>query len=164
MIESIEHAGRKARLQTTEAICVLIVDDDPDFLDLLSFEMTRIPNVRLTVARNPEEALHLLGTRSFDLVVSDWALNGSTAPEVLSTADDLLRDERNAPDPVPHAAKTPVMFMSGSEKVNETRVLHSLKHFEPVSFILKRCGPPLIGQMAAHILDRFVPTPGTHLC
>lgn len=161
MRETVDLPSRAPRLPPIAPIDVLVVDDDQDFLELLILEIRRIPNVIVTVAHSPEQALNELNHRGFALIVSDWALNDSTAPEVLRTADGILHRE---PDPVPMGTKTPVLFMSGSEKVNETRVLHSLKHFEPVSFILKRCGASLIGQVASHILDRFTPSPNVHPC
>jgi CheY-like chemotaxis protein len=133
---------------------VLIVDDDPDFLALLTGEIGQIPGVKIDIARGPSDALKKITRRDYQLIVSDWALDSSTAPDVLSTADHLIGEE---PEPVPYSSKIPVMFISGSEKVSQTQVLRTLKHFEPVSFILKRCGPSLIGLLAEHILARFRP-------
>ena len=132
---------------------VLIVDDDPDFLDLLIAHIGRIPHVQITAAHDPGEALERLRDPKYRLVISDWALRGSTGGDVLAEADHR-RDQ--AMDPVAPADRVPVLFISGSEKINETHRLHALHHFEAVSFVSKRCGPPLIGRVAEHILDRFV--------
>ncbi len=139
--------------------CVLVVDDDPDFLDLLSKQLKRIPNVKVTVARNPREAISMLTHNKYRLVVSDWAILSSTGPEVLNKADDII----DGIDTVARLAKVPVMFMSGSEKVCQTQRL-GLKHFEPVSFILKRCGPPMISSLAENILNKFGPARDAHHC
>lgn len=133
---------------------ILIVDDDADFLDLVRSEIGHIPGVRIDTASNPAEALRMITDGDYQLIVSDWALDHSTAPEMLAKADRLKGAE---PEPVPYGERVPVMFMSGSEKVSQTLVLRTLKHFEPVSFILKRCGPSLIGVLAEHILARFQP-------
>ena len=124
----------------------MVVDDDPDFLSLVSGELEQIPGVNVTAATSPDEALDLLTNNNFDLVVSDWALDSLTAPDVFTQADGLM--ERPS-------TKTPVLFMSGSEKVGQTQRLKNLNNFEPVSFLLKRCGPPVIAMLARLILDRF---------
>ena len=129
---------------------VLVVDDDPDFLDLLSRQLKQIPDISVTVAHGPREAVQLLTRNRYKLVVSDWALLSTTAHEVLNEADHILESGYNGK----RAAKVPVMFMSGSEKVNQTQRI-GLKHFEAVSFILKRCGPPMISSLAEHMLQKF---------
>ncbi len=131
----------------TALASVLVVDDDPDFLGLLSSQIRQIPGVRVNVANSPDEALNLLRENTYDLVVSDWALSPEqTAPEVLSDADHSFKD--------PDEAKTPVLFISGSEKVANTMRLKTFKHFEPVSFLLKSCGPPMISFLAEQLLAR----------
>jgi CheY-like chemotaxis protein len=128
---------------------VLIVDDDPDYLELLENEISQIDGVHAFTAHSPQEAVQLLSQRDFDLVVSDWALDSWTAPDVLLRADAMMDESGHN--------KVPVLFISGSEKVSQTQVLRSLRHFEPVSFVLKRCGPPLIGIVAGHLLTHFCP-------
>jgi CheY-like chemotaxis protein len=125
--------------------CVLVVDDDPDFLNLLTKQMSQIPGVSLDVARDHREAVQMLSENSYDLVVSDWAIESHTAPDVFIQADPLIEHSDQ---------KVPVMFISGSDKVGNVQRLKGLKHFEPVSFLLKRCGPPLISLLAEHILAR----------
>jgi CheY-like chemotaxis protein len=135
---------------------VLVVDDDPDFLSLLIKELRHIPDIHVTVARNPDEAIRLLTRNKYRLIVSDWAISSSTAPELLTEVDHLIEKREKEPiDPVPYGDKVPVMFISGSDKVGQTQRLTSLKHFEPVSFLLKRCGAPLIKLLAENILARF---------
>lgn len=150
-------------MQITEARTnILIVDDDPDFLELLSGEIRQIPGVRVEEAHHPAEALKMLTRRNYQLVVSDWALDASNASEVFATADHL-RAEAYFNSKLAKA-KTPVMFISGSEKVFQTQLLRRLKHFEPVSFLVKSCGVSLIGLLAAHILNRFAPLPEMEPC
>ena len=132
---------------------VLIVDDDPDFLDLLIDQIGRIPQVQITAAHNPQQALERLGQKNYRLVVSDWALDTWTGGDVIRTADG--RRKGRPAELAPPSSKVPVLFISGSEKVNETRTLRSLNHFEPVSFVLKRCGATMISRVAEQILEQF---------
>lgn len=153
MHTSVENTARTSTLPPNgrQPIYVLIVDDDPDFLELLRDEIRQIENVIVDVAHNPAEAVQKLTLRDHDyeLIVSDWALEKSTGPEVLVKADSLIPGEAAV------TYKTPVLFISGSDKVGQTQVLRALRHFEPISFIRKSCGPPLIGVLAEHILVRY---------
>jgi CheY-like chemotaxis protein len=126
-------------------VSILVIDDDADYLSLLSFEIARATGAQVSVAHSLEEAVELLCNEHFELVVCDWSLASRTGPEVLTTADPLILVN----------FKTPVMFMSGSEKVGATQRLQCYEHFEPVSFILKRLGPLLISVMAENIILRF---------
>src|SRR5579871_3518399 len=85
---------------------VLIVDDDPDFLQLLISEIGAISGVEIDVAQGPSEALECLTHRDYELVVSDWALERSTGPEVLTQADGMIPGNGTADFPY----KTPVLF------------------------------------------------------
>ena len=126
---------------------ILVVDDDLDFLELLLIELQSIPQTHVDVAHDFVQAVQLLQSNKYALVLSDWALDSRTASEAFVQADQSAA--RSAVE------RTPVMFMSGSDKVGNTRQLKDLKHFEPVSFILKRMGPPLICWLAENILHRF---------
>lgn len=147
MHTSTESAARRDETIRRRSVHILIVDDDPDFLDLLTGEIGRIPGVEVDVAHGPAEAVRMLTKRDYELVVSDWALEETNASEVLSRAD-ILRLEEEA------SGKIPVLFISGSEKVSQTQVLRSLKTFEPVSFLLKSLGPNLIRLLAQHLVNR----------
>jgi len=151
MLENVPATKHKSIIPTS--LEVLIVDDDPDFLDLLISEIGHIPHVQITAAHNPHEALERLSQANYDLIVSDWALDDSTGGEVIRRADGQWA-RRTAARPAT-VGKVPVLFISGSEKVNETRTLHALDHFEPVSFVLKRCGPTMISVVAEQILEQF---------
>lgn len=137
-------------------ISILVIDDDPDFLDLVSSELRQIPGTKVTTAHDCDEAVDLLTHNCFSLVVSDWEIKSKTAPTMLLTADPLMRIQLDAPC----TAKIPVLFMSGSDKIGPVRHLTSLRHFEPVSFIIKRLGPSLIRLVAENILSRLYPVAG----
>jgi CheY-like chemotaxis protein len=127
---------------------VLLIDDDPDYLDLLAAEISQIPLVQVHVASSAAEAVKLLGDNDFHLIVTDWELKETTSPEIFRRVDDNFGrrggGEKNA--------KTPILFMSASEKVVQTQTLGPLKRFRAVSFILKSCGPLLIGLTAEYLL------------
>ena len=129
----------------------MVIDDDPDFLDLLSIELRTLGYV--FHAHDAEQAIHHLTHRQFDLVVSDWAIAAKTAPEIFIYADSLVVCAVTK-----SLIKVPVIFISGSEKVEATQRLTRMKNFEAVAFILKSLGPPLIGSMAENVLRRAYAT------
>lgn len=141
---------------------VLILDDDVEFLRLVSDEISLIHGARVDTATSATEALRLLVERDYDLVVSDWAVHSSTGPDILRQVDSLLTGVQNRARIEEKMVKVPVMFISGSEKIAQTQVLR-LNHFEPISFLHKRCGPEIIGDLARQILDRFQLPRGTLL-
>jgi CheY-like chemotaxis protein len=143
------------RAKLFHEIPILLIDDDPEFADLLYSQLRRIPGARVTVARDACEAVSMLADHRFVLVVSDWSLDSKTALDVLNAADPIVH--RYAPE---YSVKTPVLFISGSEKVNAAQNFRALSHFEPVSFILKRFGPPLISLLAENIVERFYAAEG----
>lgn len=129
---------------------VLIIDDDADFLELLEDHISQISGTEISVAYSCDQAVDLLTRRPFQLVVCDWALAARTGPDVFRLADPLIFNRCEKP-----ARKTPVIFMSGSEKVALTQSLRAFKNFEPVTFMLKNLGAPMIRVMAENILQRF---------
>ena len=123
---------------------ILIVDDDPDFLDLVCEHVSQIDGVEIEVATSLENAVSRLAHRGYQLVICDWRLASRTGPEVFCMADPLT--------PRRSKEKMPVMFMSCSEKVACVQSLSELRNFEPVTFILKNLGARMIRIMAENVL------------
>jgi CheY-like chemotaxis protein len=141
-------------------ISILIIEDDPDFLELVGGQMAHISGARVISAHNCDEAVSILAQKAFDLIVCDWALASRTAPEVFRIVDPLLSGGENQ-----HLhKKIPIIFMSGSEKIGPTQNMRQLKNFEAVSFILKNLGPSMIRVMAENILDCFNPDAEPEIC
>jgi CheY-like chemotaxis protein len=132
-------------------IAILVVDDDEDYLDAVHAQVARIRGARVTRAASYDEAVEQLLLFPYQLVICDWSLASRTGPEVFHSADPRIGHGQKR--------RIPVMFMSGSEKVASTQGLRSFKHFEPVTFILKSLGPPMIRIMAENIVQRFNPRP-----
>ncbi|HEY7378011.1 MAG TPA: response regulator, partial [Steroidobacteraceae bacterium] len=61
--------SRKARGQPK----VLVVDDEPDLLELLELTLSRM-GLDTTRAENVSEAIRLLDREPFDLCLTDWRL------------------------------------------------------------------------------------------
>jgi len=79
---------------------ILVVEDEDDILELLTFSLTRHAHA-VTGATSGEEAMGILGRETFDLILLDIMLPGKNGFEILH----FLKNETPAPD-------TPVIFLS----------------------------------------------------
>jgi two-component system OmpR family response regulator len=87
-----------ARIMSTSAFSILVVDDDPKLREVVGYALGR-EGYEVTEARHGGDALVLLGSRSFDLLVVDVSM-----PEV--DGFELVRRLRR------HDQHTPVLFVS----------------------------------------------------
>ena len=62
---------------------VLIVDDEESMRLLLGRTVEAVPNVEITLAGTCEEALHLAGSRTYDVILLDLLMPGVGGIEVL---------------------------------------------------------------------------------
>ena len=62
---------------------VLIVDDEESMRLLLGRTVETMPNVEITLAGTCEEALHLAGSRAYDVILLDLLIPGAGGIEVL---------------------------------------------------------------------------------
>jgi len=62
---------------------VLIVDDEESMRLLLGRTVEAVPNVEITLAGTCEEALHLAGSRNYDVILLDLLMPGVGGIEVL---------------------------------------------------------------------------------
>lgn len=63
--------------------CILIVDDDPVTLKLLKKTLETLEDLDVHTAENGEKAIHMLKSRSIDLVVSDLHMPGINGMQLL---------------------------------------------------------------------------------
>jgi CheY-like chemotaxis protein len=127
---------------------VLVLDDDPDFLERLTCELKSVDGLKIKAVNCARDAIESLTNNSFHLVVSDWAIHASTGPDVLSQADTLLKDL---------GRKIPVVFISGSDRMALTKRIKPLENFEMGWFVLKGAGTSIISQLVQSILDQRSP-------
>lgn len=71
---------------------VLIVDDEPDMLRLLSMIIKEKTPYEVTTTNNPLEALELAKTGSFDLLVADLKMPGLNGIELLESVKRFDED------------------------------------------------------------------------
>jgi len=55
-------------------IAILCIDDEPLFLDAFKTRLEQEPDLDVTIAQNPVEALDLLNQQFFDVIISDYSM------------------------------------------------------------------------------------------
>jgi phosphate regulon transcriptional regulator PhoB len=101
-------------INTTMNNKILIVDDEPDIVDLVSYNLKK-DGFRVTTASDGEQALHKVRKDKFDLVVLDLMLPGIQGVE-------LCRIIRNDPN----TADTPIIMLTAKgEEVDRVIGLES---------------------------------------
>jgi DNA-binding response OmpR family regulator len=80
---------------------VLIVDDEESMRLLLGRTVEAVPDVEIALAGTCEEALHLTGSRGYDLILLDLLMPGVGGLEVLKTIRGSSQNR-----------KTPVIIVS----------------------------------------------------
>jgi len=53
---------------------ILLVDDDPDILDIIRLDLEDDPDIKVEVCRSGQEALLLVEQQKFDVVISDMRM------------------------------------------------------------------------------------------
>ena len=94
---------------------VLIVDDEESMRLFLGRTVEALPNVEITLAGTCEEALHLAGSRNYDVVLLDLLMPGVGGIEVLKAI-------RSAPP----NRETPVIIVSVMADEDTKNVCRSL--------------------------------------
>jgi DNA-binding NtrC family response regulator len=58
-------------------LSVLYVDDEPNFLNVCKLYLERRPDISVSLAGSVENALKLLATSTFDVIISDYQMPGT---------------------------------------------------------------------------------------
>jgi len=95
---------------------VLIIDDEESMRLLIGRTVEAVPNVEITLAGTCEEALHLAGSRGYDVILLDLLMPGAGGIEV-------LKEIRNASA----NRETPVIIVSVMADEDTKIVCRSLR-------------------------------------
>ena len=71
---------------------ILIVDDEPDMLKLLSMILREKTSYEITTTNNPMEAVELAKQGGFDLVISDLKMPGLDGMEIIDAVKKIDED------------------------------------------------------------------------
>ena len=71
---------------------ILIVDDEPDMLKLLSMILREKTSYEITTTNNPMEAIELVKQGGFDLVISDLKMPGLDGMEIIDAVKKIDED------------------------------------------------------------------------
>jgi CheY-like chemotaxis protein len=53
---------------------ILLIDDDPDILEILNLELQDDPSCRVRTSTSAEEALALAKNNPYDVIIADWRM------------------------------------------------------------------------------------------
>jgi len=136
---------------------ILIVDDEPDIVDLVSYNLKK-DGFRVTTASDGEAALHKIRKEKYDLVVLDLMLPGLQGVE-------LCRIIRNDPKTV----DTPIIMLTAKgEEVDRiiglesgaddymTKPFSSRELLARIKAVLRRTGEKATTQKMIHIGDLLI--------
>jgi DNA-binding NtrC family response regulator len=84
--------GNRKEEEDDMAEKILIVDDEPDMLKLLSMILREKTPYEITTTNNPLEALELAKKGNFDLVISDLKMPGLDGIEVIDAVKKVDED------------------------------------------------------------------------
>lgn len=101
----------------------LLIDDESDFLELLSEALVDEFDTNIQVSTNPVEALELLQSEKFDLVLSDYMM-----PKI--NGGDLVKSIRAKDGP---NKDTPIIILTG----NVEAIPQDVKGLKSISFLNK---------------------------
>ena len=128
------------RLVGRPATSILVVDDEPDILYLLStFVQDAFPKARVLTARNASEGLGILNKEEIDAVVSDYRMPAMDGIEFLSQARRL------------HPECGCILMTAFADSTLEPRALSSGVH----SFIEKTADPE---ELVSALVEALGPT------
>lgn len=113
---------------------ILMIEDDSDMSEVLSYTLKKKYNCRIDVAQDPFEAMNMMADKFYELIILDWQLPGLNGTETLAQTEKLLRLEPSLPIQW-DKAKVPVIILSSAKK-NEC-LPRRTKHFNYVGFISK---------------------------
>ena len=69
-------------MRSRSALCLLIIDDNPGSLEMLSSALAQ-PDLEIVTASDPEEGVELVRSRHPQIVLTDLIMPGMTGLEVL---------------------------------------------------------------------------------
>lgn len=98
---------------------VLFIEDDEDFSDVLVPQIEKYLDVKVSVAKDPYEAINNFVDDYFDFVILDWNLPEMNGKETLKEAEFSLARDPNISFKW-DKAQVPVVVLSGFDKKNYT--------------------------------------------
>ena len=122
-VQSLVHMsiGEEPKKRTLEKIRprkkrVLIVDDDPDFAELLKYNIEkREPQMTCVTISDPYEAVISLTDENFEVIYIDQNMPGLNGDAVIREADRFIGYDTTAQMKKSSVYKTPVVLMSGRD-------------------------------------------------
>ncbi len=113
-------------------INILLVDDEPDFLDIMS-SIIKSWNYSVTTAPGGEEAIRLIKSKRPDVIILDYVMPGMDGITVLK---EIRKTDKNIPV-IMFTAHPNMKVIKGTEKLSISAFIPKLSTYSDVSSSLK---------------------------
>ncbi len=130
----------------------LVVEDDIDMARFIAQQLKK-ESCRVEWCSDGYEALELLVTHHYDLIIMDWSLPGLSGGEVLRKTDEFIRTEFDRTWDG-EAKKKPVVIVSGHD-INRIQ-FPLVEKFEVIDFWSKQIGPAALVGKVRTVLQKKV--------
>ncbi len=125
----LEHSNKEPQLQKQFSRRILVIDDSIDSIRIMNHILDQ-HKCNVTMSFDGEDAIPLLISNHYDLVILDWQMPQMGGRETLLLMDRLMDEKKIRPrHPIP------VVIYTGTEK--ELLDLPHVSHFEYIGFISK---------------------------
>lgn len=126
---------------------ILIVEDDPDVRLIIRLSLTRIGNMLVTEANCGQEAIDLVASDKYDVILLDVMMPIIDGPTTLRKIRSM-----------PNGATTPIIFLTAKVLPNEIERLQALSTYEVIT---KPFDPLTLGNEIQRIIRQHMTT-GIH--
>ena len=126
---------------------ILIVEDDPDVRLIIRLSLTRIGNMLVTEANCGQEAIDLVASDKYDVILLDVMMPIIDGPTTLQKIRSM-----------PNGATTPIIFLTAKVLPNEIERLQALSTYEVIT---KPFDPLTLGNEIQRIIRQHMTT-GIH--
>lgn len=126
---------------------ILIVEDDPDVRLITRLSLTRIGNMLVTEANCGQEAIDLVASDKYDVILLDVMMPIIDGPTTLQTIRSM-----------PNGATTPIIFLTAKVLPSEIERLQALSTYEVIT---KPFDPLTLGSEIQRIIRQHMTT-GIH--
>ncbi len=116
---------------------ILIIDNDPDWLDIIENALNRERIYRINRAKDRKSALQLLGKHTYDLVITNFLLresfSGSWIADITSVLDEIAEKQNR------------VILITGAHELDisaANTIFHLRKKYNEIIHVLSKTGTP----------------------
>jgi DNA-binding response OmpR family regulator len=125
---------------------VLVLDDNPDILDIMTGYLHQMNHTKITTCRSIEEAKNLMQTNEFDILFLDWNLPDGSCIDLI----EFVRNNKN----INKTANALIMVITGRNDVDD---IMTLLRYNVLDHIIKPFDYGEFEEKVIYALGRYLP-------